>query len=1383
MATTIPTKTSDFGFSSSTSSSLNEFTSKYTTLQATSSSPPPPSLLSASVTSLSAPAPPDDKLTEKSDVKTVKNIKIEVEGKLLPILRSGIPQSIQLAEAECEIPSLVDYYAHFLAQKFATKTPYLYSNIHTIGGVKYPNGISGNNKYSVLNYPQGVIGRESVTSLLVHQLPPPPPPPSPNIMTAGLKYEIKNSKGNAEPTIISEIKENEDTIVIDEDTGDDSSDNVVNINDHVAPISIPLTKSKADPKSGHITVVSTKLRPPPPTLPHFSEILDIVEVSDSVAPKSIPKQHSFLKGQELQGPSENKSKGQKKILHHPPPVTTFYHVLNDDKEISPPSYSSRPRPWNIGIEPKNDYEDATASANQKYYWGKLPTHNTYTNNYLKYRLVSGDNPKWLNKSKYLSTRLPIGFDNNKRPHPHWPPIHHQQYHISQSHPNNKAVLSQTTYHPSQHSYAPHHPQLNAQNPSHKILPYSHNLNPPTYQNSSFVNSEIGQNVEFITENNITNEKVRNKIIGSNNTEKSSLMGNDSLIQRKVTMHHLSSDEQLTILKVDQNEDANTSPTKNDTESTISNTTVASRFEGNFESTPILDNVSSSVDTNVGKTNEEGKNNMSNYSNLKKDHEKKVDYIVLHKLPNGEALDLENMKTYTMLDLDTEIVQKNQNGILHHKEDYNNEDLPPTNNRSENASDLTMLASSIRRNMPRSIDHFPNNSSTGLKKDGTQLFNDLSKHKEETLKDIDQGLMDNKDQQNEEKIRKESHDNQTNGSLFDREVLESYMSETPEDIEKLKVLMMESSDKSNNNQPREDLDEDSPMYIITEEDYMKHKSTLREQNKHNGNENDLQVQEDDISSSVDSEQTQQKPVMEKLINQRENVSLEMLPTPEKYTLAKNDGFVNSNYSETTDTETFETVNSNGTTNRSLENVDQLNIKRMDSNLEYHWTPIPQQEFTSTTQPIVFGPQLPPEGYIPPEEVATLPSLNKPPIDVSEIDKLSKIAYVTLTDDKDSLAANIKEIQEDLKNRRKIELHKHKQNKTIIETEADTLVNVQLLPPRLSAVLTHVNHHLPHRSSVKVPPLPNAGATSPKERSFGHYNPHMHSSPSYGSYGYGGQFRQNKIAPIFKEDEMHSITSQYNVPIVASSSHEASLSHLSEITPYEKQSFSVKQPYHSSPYNYRPSSPTSMSAEPRSYTLHHGRQNNARRINYPPSNSNQHPPPHPTPKYQTQIVPGIRDQHRYIPLHTAKPTTKKKKNHLPIHHSPGWWRSRQYGFQGRKHQQNRYRLPHQFHAKMLKPLPTYASVEISRSSKRKVSEKENPLQSELEEPISPDAVEDEVESQTHVLKNDAIFSKSLSERKLLAADTKENKFSHKNQDNEKGSLNDVQAPSQHKKLRPL
>ena len=26
-------------------------------------------------------------------------------------------------------------------------------------------------------------------------------------------------------------------------------------------------------------------------------------------------------------------------------------------------------------------------------------------------------------------------------------------------------------------------------------------------------------------------------------------------------------------------------------------------------------------------------------------EKKVDYIVLHKLPNGEALDLENMKTY------------------------------------------------------------------------------------------------------------------------------------------------------------------------------------------------------------------------------------------------------------------------------------------------------------------------------------------------------------------------------------------------------------------------------------------------------------------------------------------------------------------------------------------------------------------------------------------------------------------------------------------------------------------------------------------------------------------------------------------------------------------
>ena len=33
---------------------------------------------------------------------------------------------------------------------------------------------------------------------------------------------------------------------------------------------------------------------------------------------------------------------------------------------------------------------------------------------------------------------------------------------------------------------------------------------------------------------------------------------------------------------------------------------------------------------------------------------KVDYIVLHKLPNGEALDLQNMQTYTMDDLETEI---------------------------------------------------------------------------------------------------------------------------------------------------------------------------------------------------------------------------------------------------------------------------------------------------------------------------------------------------------------------------------------------------------------------------------------------------------------------------------------------------------------------------------------------------------------------------------------------------------------------------------------------------------------------------------------------------------------------------------------------------------
>merc|ERR1712110_770040 len=106
------------------------------------------------------------------------------------------------------------------------------------------------------------------------------------------------------------------------------------------------------------------------------------------------------------------------------------------------------------------------------------------------------------------------------------------------------------------------------------------------------------------------------------------------------------------------------------------------------------------------------------------------------------------------------------------------------------------------------------------------------------------------------------------------------------------------------------------------------------------------------------------------------------------------------------------------------------------------------------------------------------------------------------------------------------------------------------------------------------------------------------------------------------------------------------------------------------------------------------------------SNNQPMYHTSP-YQTQIVPGVRDPLRYIPLHESKPPSKK---HVSQHHPPLRWRSRHRGFHGRKNpQKNRRPLLH-FNAKMLQASPTYASVEISRSHRRKVHHKVKTIEKE-------------------------------------------------------------------------
>jgi hypothetical protein len=111
-------------------------------------------------------------------------------------------------------------------------------------------------------------------------------------------------------------------------------------------------------------------------------------------------------------------------------------------------------------------------------------------------------------------------------------------------------------------------------------------------------------------------------------------------------------------------------------------------------------------------------------------------------------------------------------------------------------------------------------------------------------------------------------------------------------------------------------------------------------------------------------------------------------------------------------------------------------------DFNWTPIPKRP--------TFGPSPAPPNY---KDLS------------SSIEELSGLAQVTLTDNKSELANFIK-ARNDTRN---------------------PIVNVQLLPPRLSAVLFHVQEK--HRALL---------ATGPTAR-----------YPA-------GIFRQNKIAPVFKLD---------------------------------------------------------------------------------------------------------------------------------------------------------------------------------------------------------------------------------------------------------------------------
>ena len=1333
--TATPTKESlGIGSLPSTATKSKDLDSKITTSATKSASSPPPSILPASVTSLSAPPPPSsvDKISAKSSIVPKPTPKIEVEGKLLPILRSGIPQSIQLTSSDCEIPSLADYYSHFSGNKFIKKPhPYLHNNLYTIGNGLYPNvNIHNIKKYN--NAPfhnQGFGGKDTIKSLNIHQPPPPPPPPTPKIdlretTTPDTHLALQQGANKGEANI------KEGTTPANDSSVAEKSIPTLDINDELAPISIPPIELDNENLQSPI-VVSTKLRPPPrhPLPPSFN-LLERVEVSDSVAPESIP---------ELGTKQENK-----KVLHHPSITTTYYNVVSDNKDHpARPSYVSRPRP-------KIHFDDSDPSKiHQWNQLGKLPTQHWSQNGFLKYQINSGqDGSKWPIKSNYFPPHPSLLPTSAKRPHANWPPI--QQHNRHAPYQSYNPTSHGTLPPPSYQLYKPFattHLNSNPQLPYQINQPQPKNPYLPSYQNSNLDDSttkEVGNQIEFISENNITGETLKHTENSNSNTE-TTLMGKESSMQR-VTMHHLSSDEQLTILKVNPDEKLYEKASIEGEENTsMNNITLVS--EENTEGKIISDNeiTSNHVNESMGTLHftdtkeevnfthsmdkESNQNETSHTGNKDAD---KVDYIVLHKLPNGEALDLENMKTYTMVDLKGKISKKNKDG----QENSPDSLKVHLNNGSEPIRPLTYLAPPPRRSdMPRSID-FPSYNGTNSKQEGIHGAHiSLESKKRNTFLDENEKKNESGDKKEQIGLNGINGNENDDGNNYDEKIIKSYMSETPEDINKLKALMLESDDSKMKDRSQNLMDEPNhspPVYIITEEDYMKHKTMLQEKEK---------IKEDiDAGENIAKKENNEG----KIIIPNEKEDIELLPAPRKQISVKIiSPYINSSITNEENTE--KDLANDG--NKNSTDVD-MNIKRIDNNLEYHWTPIPEEETTPTSGPRVFGPQLPPKGYVPPEEVNNFSTPSKPLIDIGEIDELSKIAYVTLNGNKDDLISDMRESQEDTVNSELDENIIKEGNNTLIEDNLEdspnTEMNVQLLPPRLSAVLTHITQHLPHRPSVSsnTPAPTNRGQVPSKERSIGQYNSYSHNSaPPYGYHNHG-LFRQNKIAPVFKEDEKQPYQALHKPPLPSSLPHDTPFGPLSDIPLLGQPTFPLQQSFHSLPKSSRaiPLSPSSL--EPRNYSpANHGRQNNARRINYPQSiNNNQY---YQSSPYQTQIVPGARDPLRYIPLHEANPISKK---HVPPHHPQLRWRTRHRGgFHGRKPQQKHRRPLKHFNAKMLQASPTYASVEILRSHRRNVKHKVQSNHKDVTKPFSIVGNADD----TKVIKevpNDGQVSEPFLERKL-------------------------------------
>ena len=433
------------------------------------------------------------------------------------VLRSGIASEFTLMTGDCAVPAIgPDHYF----------TPY-----HKYA--KKPG--SGGSHEIISNYfPPSHMNNEGLNALL----PPPPPPPVLSSTTTGSETGISDEKPKVDEFIM-------DTKIVQLAQAGDDSDNSIQINDQVAPASVPDKQTLK--KTEYVTISKQQ-----------QKISDKIEIWDNLAPNAVPDMKS----------------------NRPPMSMSYEQYYKKQQQLQQKLSTPTPSGRNPNYTPTIQIAAVTPKPESSSFWpGFLD-------------FFSGSS----------SSSTTPSLESTGRPTSLKPPA--QVY--SQQNSDTRLPMLRPI----------------------QQLPYS----------SSTMTSGTNPKQQHINSMHISAMK------GKNKPQMITLSTNNGTQKQQVTMHHLSEDEQLTILKVDEE----------DPDSVASNTGIDNG-----------DNSKENIDIN-------------DIANDKHSNASKSDYIVLHKLPNGEALNLENLETYSsMADVESGI-KKTIPGHLHPRAllphvDY---DVPP-----------------------------------------------------------------------------------------------------------------------------------------------------------------------------------------------------------------------------------------------------------------------------------------------------------------------------------------------------------------------------------------------------------------------------------------------------------------------------------------------------------------------------------------------------------------------------------------------------------------------------------------------------------------------------------------------------------------------------------